>query len=81
MAGPWPITEKVGNSYCVQLSASVKVHSIFSSDKLHWDPNKPLSEQVPDSPPPIEVNGELEYDVDEVIAYQMQWTEYDDDPE
>ncbi|PGG94993.1 hypothetical protein AJ79_10328, partial [Helicocarpus griseus UAMH5409] len=49
-----------------------------------------LSEQVSDSPPPIEMDGELEYDVDEVIAvrtqcdklqYQMQWTEYDDDPE
>ncbi|PGH01304.1 hypothetical protein AJ79_07941 [Helicocarpus griseus UAMH5409] len=90
MAEPWPITEKVGNSYHVQLLASVKIHPIFSPDKLHQDPNKSLSEQVPDSPPPIEVNGELEYDVDEVIAvrtqcdklqYQMQWTEYDDDPD
>ncbi|OJD21287.1 hypothetical protein ACJ73_07374 [Blastomyces percursus] len=87
MAGPWPITEKVGNSYRVQLPASVKVHPIFSPDKLRRDPNKPLPGQVPDSPPPIEVVGELEYDVDEVIAvrtrrgklqYQVQWTGYDD---
>ncbi|PGG94923.1 hypothetical protein AJ79_10359 [Helicocarpus griseus UAMH5409] len=35
---------------------------------FYHDSNKSLSEQVPDSPPSIEMNGELEYDVDEVIA-------------
>ena len=34
MAGPYEVLEKVGNAYRVKLPESIRVHLVFSPDKL-----------------------------------------------
>jgi len=35
MAGPYEILERVGNTYKVKLLESIRVHPVFSPDKLY----------------------------------------------
>ncbi|PGG94950.1 hypothetical protein AJ79_10347 [Helicocarpus griseus UAMH5409] len=90
MSEPWPIIERIGNSFKVALSDSVKVHPVFSPDKLHRAMKDPLPEQTLDEKPPIEVDGQLKYTVNCILAsqvhygklkYRVDWLGYDDDPE
>jgi hypothetical protein len=90
MEGPFSITRQIGNSFEVQLPESVKIHNVFAPDKLRKDPEDPLPGQVNDPPDPVEVDGEEEYEVQEVLAsrtlrgrleYRIKWVGYDEDPE
>jgi hypothetical protein len=51
IAGPYKIFEKIGNLYKVKLLNSVKVHPVFSLDKLWKAAMDPLLGQV--NPPPL----------------------------
>jgi hypothetical protein len=53
MAGLYKIFEKIGNLYKVKLLDSVKVHPVFSLDKLWKAAIDPLLEQV--NPPPLPI--------------------------
>jgi hypothetical protein len=55
----------------VKLSDSVKVHPVFSPDKLRRAAMDPLPDQIINPQPPIEVNGEQEWEVDEILAVQQ----------
>ncbi|OJD15207.1 hypothetical protein ACJ73_09001, partial [Blastomyces percursus] len=68
MGGPWPIIERIGNSFKVALPNSVKVHPVFSLDKLRRAAKDPLPGQTLDEEPPIEVDGQLEYTVNPILA-------------
>jgi hypothetical protein len=52
----------------VKLPDSVKVHSVFSPDKLCRAAMDPLPGQIINSQPLIEVNGEQKWEVDEILA-------------
>ena len=89
MAGPYEVLERIGNAYKVKLPDSIRVHPVFSPDKLRKASSDPLPGQKNDPPPPIEVNGDSEWEVEQILAskltrktlkYQVSWKGYDPDP-
>jgi len=60
--------EKIGNSYKLDLPASMKVHPIIPPDRLRKAAEDPLPGQQNKPPPAIEIDGENEWEVEEVLA-------------
>ena len=89
MAGPYKILKKIGNLYKVKLLNSVKVYPVFLLDKLQKAAINPLLGQVNLPPLPIQVNGEDEWEIKEILAYKLirgmlkyyiNWKGYNLDP-
>jgi hypothetical protein len=60
MTGLYKVFEKVGNLYKVNLSVSIKVHSVFSPDRLWKAAIDLLPRQYNNSPDPIEIDRKAE---------------------
>ena len=53
MASPYKILEKIGYSFKVKLLDLIKIHFIFSLDRLRKAINNLLLKQYNNTPPPI----------------------------
>jgi hypothetical protein len=73
MEGPYKILEKVGNSYRIDFPASIKVHPIISRDRLRKAANDPLPGQRNEPQEPITVNGESEWEVDDILVVRTRY--------
>ncbi|EED12556.1 retrovirus polyprotein, putative [Talaromyces stipitatus ATCC 10500] len=70
--GPFTIIEKVGNSFKLDLPEGLNVHPIFSPDKLRLaSRSEPFPGQVIDPSPPVLVNGEQEWEVQEILDSRL----------
>ena len=68
----------------------MKIHPVFSPNKLRRDPTNPLPGQIAPEPDPIVINDEEEWEVDKILAsrlygrgrarkrlqYRVSWTGY-----
>src|SRR5271170_2452300 len=89
--GPFPILEKIGpTSYKLQLPANMKIHPVCHSSLLRLDPDDPVPGQVTPTPPPVVIDGEDHWNVEEILdsrwnyrklQYRVAWEGYPPDPE
>ena len=70
--GPFKVVEKRGSSYKLDLPNTIKVHSVFLVVLLFKDSDNALPRQVNEPPPPINIEGELEYEVEEILALRKK---------
>lgn len=86
--GPYTVIEKVGKvDYKLDLPKTLRVHPVFHINRLSlWKGNK-INGILPPPPEPVEVEGEEEYEVEEVLdskvhgkglRYLVKWKGYDE---
>ena len=95
--GPFEVTGKVGpQSYRIQLPSAFRtVHPVFHVSQLEQAHPNVLPGRVQPPPPPVEVDGEEEYEIDEIVDsvlrkiqggrtklyYKIKWLGYEGTPE
>ncbi|KAF8750266.1 hypothetical protein RHS01_09482 [Rhizoctonia solani] len=71
--GPFKVTEKVSShAYRLELPETLKIHNVFYVgllSKAHKSPSQPF----PSCPPPKTIEGEEEYEVEQIIDSKRQW--------
>ena len=88
--GPFEILEERGHSFILDLPPSYKMTNLFHADRLRKADNDPLPQQNQTPPPPEEINGELEFEVERIeqarlhgrnkeLQYQAKWRGCDPD--
>ncbi|KAI1000330.1 hypothetical protein K3495_g7864 [Podosphaera aphanis] len=70
--GKFLITEKVGNSFKLELLDTFKIHTVFPPEKLRLASSDPLPGQLNDQPFTINVTGDDEWEVDEMLASRVR---------
>ena len=67
----YEIFKKIRNSYRLDLSQSIKMHSIFSPDQLWKTATDSLSEQIIDFFSLIEISSKQEWEVDKILTVRL----------
>lgn len=87
-AGPYEVLERVGHSYRIDLPPGIQVHDVIHASKLRKDPNDPLPGQHAEEGLPIVVDGDKEWEVEEILGvrvsrrqlrYRVKWVGFDHD--
>ena len=84
--GPFKITAKIGsNAYKLDLPPSMKIHNTFHISLLEPYEDNTFPSQIQEPPPPIQIEGEDQYELDEIIdsrlhynklQHRAKWTGY-----
>ena len=64
--------EKRGSLYKLDLPNTIKVHTVFLVVLLFKDLDNALSRQVNELPPPVNIESEPEYEVEEILALRKK---------
>jgi hypothetical protein len=65
------ILEKIGYSFKLDLPSSIKVYLVFYVNKLRKYPDNPLRGQLAPEPEPLNVYGDDEYKVEEILSARL----------
>ena len=91
--GPFPIKKIISShAYELDLPASMRIHPVFNVSLLRPAANDPVPGQYQPAPPPIEVEGLEEWEVEDIVdsrwerrgrggprlRYTVKWTGYDE---
>ena len=88
MIGPYRVKKLVGSSYQLELPPSMKIHDVFHTSLLRKVADDPLPGQINDPPPPVVVEGNDEWELDDIfdarkryrkIQYKVKWKGIDED--
>ena len=84
--GPFKIIAKIGsNAYKLDLPPLMRIHNTFHISLLEPHENNKFPFQIQEPPPPIQIGGEDEYELDEImdsrlhynkLRYRAKWTGY-----
>ncbi|RAL60082.1 hypothetical protein DID88_000708 [Monilinia fructigena] len=86
--GPFKIISRVGSSFRLELPSTMRIHPVFPPDKLRKAYKDPLPGQILEPPPPINITGDFEWEVEKVLAvrkarknlqYRVSWLNGDSD--
>ena len=61
-----------GSLYKLDLPNTIKVHPVFLVVLLFKDPDDALSGQINESPLPVNIESELEYEIEEILALRKK---------
>ena len=92
MIGPYKIKKLVGSSYQLDLPTSMKIHDVFHPSLLQKTSADPLPGQDNDSAPPVVVDDEEKWEVDDIlnakrkgrsrkVQFGVKWKGYDKNKE
>lgn len=86
--GPYEITKKIGPlNYEVKIPRAWRIHPVFHVELLRPHPKDLIPGRAPANPPPVDVEGQEEYEVEEILdsrlyrrklEYLVRWKGYDD---
>ena len=72
--GPFRVIRKVGHAFELDLPKGLKVHPIFSPEKLRLAAaTEPLTGQLEDEGPELQINVHSEWEIDQVLASRIMW--------
>ena len=72
MLGLFKVVEKKGSLCKLDLPNTIKVHPVFPVVLLFKDPDDALPGQVSEPPSPVNIEGEPEYKVEEILALRKK---------
>ena len=87
MIGPFDVIRKKGISLELQLPQAMKIHNVFHPNLLQKASTDPLTGQVNEPAPPIIIDNEEEWEVEDIldarshwskIQYWVKWTGWDE---
>ncbi|ODM21112.1 hypothetical protein SI65_04165 [Aspergillus cristatus] len=73
-AGLFQVLAREGNTFHIELPASIKVHPVINPEYLRKATTmEPLPGQQAEAPPPITVNDQDEWEVEEILTSQLRY--------
>jgi hypothetical protein len=84
--GPFRVVQKLSDlNYKLDLPSTLPIHPVFHINLLYPYKTDPIEGRTPEPPPPIQIEGEEEYEVEEIIdarlwrnqkQYLIKWRDY-----
>ena len=71
--GPYKVLERIGSlAYRLELDPGLKIHDVFHSSRLSPHIPDTIPGRIPPQPPPLVIDGEEEWEVEEILDSQKK---------